>query len=173
MVSKIRAVLSGYVITAPKKAEASNLYNKSRFGEPIEKEIHYSFVEALYLLEKKILNVYDKKKKIKKEHLIKKAKKEKDFLIKYAVFKDMRERGYIIKTALKFGADFRVYDRGIKPGQDHAKWILYPIHENAKLTWHDFSAKNRIAHSTKKKLLLGIVDNEGDVSYWESSWIRP
>jgi tRNA-intron endonuclease len=41
------------------------------------------------------------------------------------------------------------------------------------MTWHDFSAKNRIAHSTKKNLLIAIVDEEGDVSYYEVSWKRP
>lgn len=172
---KIKAKLAGHIVITEKSNQAANLYSKSRFGEPEGKEIYYSFTEALYLLEKKKLEIFDKKdKKLKKEDFIKKAKnKEKDFLIKYVVFKDMRDRGYIIKTALKFGADFRVYDRGVKPGQDHAKWILSPTHESQKLTWHEFSAKNRVAHSTKKKLLLGIVDNEGDVSYWESSWTRP
>jgi tRNA-intron endonuclease len=78
-----------------------------------------------------------------------------------------------VKTALKFGADFRVYERGIKPGQDHAKWILYPVNEGGTLTWHDFSAKNRVAHSTRKKLLIGAVDTEGDVTYWQVNWVRP
>jgi len=170
---KIKAKLEGKIVTTEKANQAASLYDKSRFGEPIEKEIHYSLVEALYLVETKKMDIYYKDKKMSKVDLIKKAKKEKDFLIKYRAFKDMRNRGYIVKTALKFGADFRVYDRGIKPGQDHAKWILYPVHENTKLTWHEFSAKNRVAHSTKKKLLLGVVDSEGDVSYWESNWIRP
>ena len=98
---------------------------------------------------------------------------DKNFLIKYAVFKDIRDRGYIIKTALKFGADFRVYERGIKPGKGHAKWVLYPVSESDDFTWHDFSAKNRVAHSTKKKLLVGVVDNEMDVTYYEIGWVRP
>jgi tRNA-intron endonuclease len=85
----------------------------------------------------------------------------------------MRERGYIVKTALKFGADFRVYDRGVKPGEDHARWILYPVKEGSTLTWHDFSAKNRVAHSTKKRLLIGVVDEENDVTYYEIKWVRP
>ncbi|MBU1252016.1 MAG: tRNA-intron lyase, partial [Nanoarchaeota archaeon] len=38
---------------------------------------------------------------------------------------------------------------------------------------HDFSAKNRVAHSTKKNLLLAIVDEEGDVSYYEVRWVKP
>jgi tRNA splicing endonuclease len=41
------------------------------------------------------------------------------------------------------------------------------------MTWHEFSAKNRVAHSTKKHLMIGVVDDEGDVSYWEVRWLRP
>ncbi|MBU3941057.1 MAG: tRNA-intron lyase, partial [Nanoarchaeota archaeon] len=50
---------------------------------------------------------------------------------------------------------------------------LYAIHEGASLTWHEFSAKNRVAHSTKKNLLIGIVDEENDVTYYEVKWVRP
>ncbi|MBN2112323.1 tRNA-intron lyase, partial [Candidatus Woesearchaeota archaeon] len=132
-------------------------------------------LEALYLLDKGKISVQDsKKKKIKKDDFLKKAqRKDKNFWIRYCVFKDIRNRGYIIKTALKFGADFRVYDRGVKPGEDHARWIVYPVHEGTSLTWYEFSAKNRVAHSTKKRLLVGVVDEEGDVTYWEIKWMRP
>ena len=108
------------------------------------------------------------------ESYLRRARKvEPNFWVRYCVFKDMRNRGYIIKTALKFGADFRVYDRGVKPGEDHARWIVYPVNEGSTLTWHEFSAKNRVAHSTKKRLLMGIVDAEGDVTYYEIKWMRP
>lgn len=85
----------------------------------------------------------------------------------------MRDRGYTIKTALKFGAEFRVYDKGKKPGEEHARWILYPVRESDMLTWHEFAAKNRVAHSTKKNLLIGIVDEENDTTYYEIRWVKP
>tara|TARA_Y100000034_G_C6863229_1_gene393142 strand:- start:908 stop:1435 length:528 start_codon:yes stop_codon:yes gene_type:complete len=155
--------------------EARDLYSQSRFGEIVEGKVELSFYEALYLLEKKKVKIVDyRNKELDTQSLIKKAQKNKhDFLTKYTVFKDMRNRGYIVKTALKFGADFRVYDRGIKPGEDHAKWVLFPVHEGNTLTWHEFAAKNRVAHSTRKKLLIGAVDDEGDTTYWEISWKRP
>lgn len=155
--------------------ETRALYDQSRFGEPYENKIQYSLVEAMYLLEKGKLKVYDKKnKEISPDKFMKKATEiAAKFWVRYCVYKDMRLRGYIVKTALKFGADFRVYDRGIKPGEDHARWILYPVHETEMFSWYEFSAKNRVAHSTRKRLLIGCVDEEGDVTYWELSWIRP
>ena len=98
---------------------------------------------------------------------------DKKLQIKYPVFRDLRNKGYIIKTALKFGAEFRVYEKGAKPGEEHAKWIVFTDNEANKISWHDFSAKNRVAHSTKKNLLLAIVDEEGDVTYYEVKWMKP
>ena len=151
-----------------------SLHSQSRFGEKKSGKIIYSIFEALYLLEKSKMEITYKKKKLKFDSLLSEAReKDKNVKTKYIVFKNMRDRGFIIKTALKFGADFRVYDRGVKPGQDHARWILYPVSENSGLTWHDFSAKNRVAHSTKKNLLIAIVDEEEDVTYYEVRWIKP
>jgi tRNA-intron endonuclease len=173
---KVKSVFARERVITEDSGEAKELYNQSRFGSMLEDgKVQLSLFEALYLLEKKKLNIVDyKNKKIKFDDFLKKAQKiEKDFWIKYSVFKDMRDRGYIVKTALKFGADFRVYDRGVKPGEDHAKWIVYPVHEGDTLKWHEFSAKNRVAHSTRKKLLIGVVDAENDVTYYEIRWTRP
>lgn len=154
--------------------EAKELYGQSRFGESKDGKILYSLVEVLYLLEKDKVDVIEKNKKLTVKEFTKKAiKYEPNFLVRYVVFKDMRNRGYIVKTALKFGADFRVYDRGVKPGEDHAKWVLYPVRENNVLTWYEFSAKNRVAHSTRKRLLVAVVDEENDVTYYSISWTRP
>ncbi len=156
--------------------EARELYNQNRYGAVTEdNKIQLSLIEALYLFDKKRIELVDgKNKKIKYDEFLRKAKKlEPNLWIRYCVFKDIRNRGYVIKTALKFGADFRVYDRGVKPGEDHARWVVYPVHEGEHMTWYEFAAKNRVAHSTKKRLLIGIVDDEGDVTYYEIRWLRP
>ena len=154
---------------------ARELFNKSRYGALKENKLVISLLEALYLLSKEKIVVLDKRgKEIDFETLFRKAKKyEPDIKIRYPVFKDLRERGYVVKTALKFGADFRVYDRGIKPGEDHARWVVYAVYESDKQTWFEFSSKSRVAHSTRKNLLIGVVDAEEDVTYYEVSWVRP
>ena len=156
--------------------EARELYNKSRFGKVLDDgKVQLSLLEGLYLIEKGKIRVKDRRGQVyTTKRFIRKARAiEPNFWTRYCVFSDMRNRGYIIKTALKFGADFRVYDRGVKPGEDHAKWIVYPVHEASSITWYEFAAKNRVAHSTKKRLLIGIVDDESDVTYYEIAWKRP
>lgn len=172
----IKALFEDEIILTESSDLAKDLFEKSRFGTLLQDgRVQLSLLEACYLVEKQRIEVFSAvNKPISFDKLIKKAKRHnKEFWIKYVVFRDIRNRGYIIKTALKFGAEFRVYDRGIKPGEDHAKWVVFPVHEAYSLTWQEFAAKNRVAHSTKKKLLIGVVDDEGDVSYWECRWIKP
>jgi len=175
-IKKIRTDLLSDKVVTENSNEVRELYNQSRYGIMLENgRVQLSLIEALYLIEKNKIDVYkSKNKKAEFNEFIKKANKlEPNFWIRYCVFKDIRNRGYIIKTALKFGADFRVYDRGVKPGEDHARWVVYPVYEGNTLTWYEFAAKNRVAHSTRKRLLIGVVDDENDVSYWEVRWMRP
>ena len=175
MEDKITAMLVDGQVIAPACDLTRDLYDKSRFGEPSGKcNFVYALVEGLLLMEKGKFDIVEKKKPLDFNQFIKKVKKiEQSFWTRYCVFKDLRKRGYIVKTALKFGADFRVYDRGVKPGEDHAKWVVFPVPEASTFSWHEFTAKNRVAHSTRKKLLLGIVDAESSVTYYETAWKRP
>ncbi len=171
----VKSMLAGERVLTEDSDLARELFNQSRYGTMLEGgKVQMSLIEALYLLEKGKLEVKSGKKNLKFEDLLKKAEKiEPNVYVRYMVYKDLRNRGYIVKTALKFGADFRVYDRGVKPGEDHAKWIVYPVHESAVMTWYEFAAKNRVAHSTKKRLLLAIVDEELDTTFYEVKWTRP
>lgn len=173
---KIKADFNDDRVLTEISDQARELYNQSRYGTMLENgKLQISLIEALYLIEKNKLAIFkSKNKELTSEEFIKKARKmEPNFWVRYCVFKDIRNRGYIIKTALKFGADFRVYDRGVKPGEDHARWIIYPVYEANTLTWYEFAAKNRVAHSTRKRILIAVVDEENDVSYWEVRWMRP
>lgn len=171
---KIPAHIIGQTIST-NESEAFSLFKKSQFGQPVGQKIHYTLSEALYLTEKNKIQVLQKNKILNFNELLNKLKKiDSRIQLKYPVFKDLRDKGYIVKTALKFGADFRVYSKGVKVGQkgEHSKWVVFCEHESNKFSWHEFSAKNRVAHSTKKKLLIAILDEEGDVSYYEVGWIR-
>ncbi len=152
---------------------AFSLYEKSRLGEKKGRKVEYSSVEGLYLVSCGKMSVVVSGKELSEEKLMARLRrKDKKIEIKFDVFSDLRKKGYIVKTALKFGAEFRVYDKGVKPGKGHARWILYTVRESDKIEWHDFAAKNRIAHSTKKNLLIGIVDEEGGIVYYEVGWVK-
>ena len=168
----IKAYQSGNRITSTSE-EAFSFQQKSLLGEKHNNKIEYSPVEALYLISKNKMHLSSGKKEISFDALLKKIKRtDKKIETKFAVFSDLRKKGYIVKTALKFGAEFRVYEKGVKPGTDHARWLVHCVRENDVLNWHEFAARNRVAHSTKKNLLIGIVDEEEDVLYYEIKWMK-
>jgi tRNA-intron endonuclease len=170
---KIKANFISEKITS-NTSEAKNLFDTKRFGEKKENKIFYSLSEAIFLVQNRKMDIIDSKDKlITKEEILKKFQKlDKKINLKSIVFNDLRKKGHIVKTALKFGADFRVYEKGKKVEKSHSKWLVFTASESQRLTWQDFSAKTRIAHSTKKNLLIAIVDEENSISYYEIIWMK-
>jgi len=169
----INAYISGNRITSNSES-AFSLYEKSAFGEKISGKVEYIPSEALFLQEKGILNISSGKKVLSFNETIKKLKKlDKNVETKFIVYSDLRNKGYIPKTALKFGADFRVYGKGSRPKAAHAPWLLTIALASQPLKWHDFSSRIRISHSTKKKLLIAVIDEESSISYYQAEWFKP
>jgi tRNA-intron endonuclease len=147
------------------RKEAIALANESFFGELKEGKVIYSLFEVLYLLEKGKAEIIEDEKQINIKSLLKKIKN----LEEYIVFKDLRNKGRVVKEGLKFGADFRVYDKGKKPGKDHASHLIF-VTKDKSIIIREMTAKARIANTTNKSLLLAIVDNEEDVNYYQINW---
>ena len=149
---------------------SSALFNRSAFGV-LNKQggVELSSEESLYLVENKKVDVGISFDNLRRRF----NRSNKNFDERYSVFRDLRTRGYVIKSGLKFGCDFRVYDKGSRPGKAHAKWLVFSTKENAKSSWKEMSGMARVANSTKKNVLVGIVDSENGVSYFEVSWRRP
>ena len=135
--------------------KAITLAKNKKLGEIKQGRVIYSKYEALYLIENK------------KAESKKKIKLNKQQQNNYLVFKDLRKKGYIIKTGLKFGTEFRVYKKKDK----HSNWLVEVI--DKKINLKDFISKNRIAHSIGKKFLLAIVDSQKDITYYEVGWKKP
>ncbi|MCL5786606.1 MAG: tRNA-intron lyase [Candidatus Marsarchaeota archaeon] len=85
----------------------------------------------------------------------------KDFLKLYSVYKDWREKGYVIKTGFKFGTHFRVYFPGAKPtnttnGWTHSKHVIQVFPKDAKMLISEWARAIRVAHSVRKTFILAI-----------------
>ena len=148
--------------------KAFELNSSKNLGEKSQGKIVYSDLEAFYLVESGKAELI-KNKPLTEEQALTLFTKKKDFLTNYDVFKALKNKGYIVKNGSKFGAEFRIYENNIKT---HAKWLVYPIKQSEKSNWNEFISKNRIAHSTAKKLLLAIVDAEDNVLFYEIDWIK-
>ena len=138
--------------------EANRIYNKGAYGKFHGKKLYLNLIEACYLIEKGRLEGNFK-------NFIEHAtKNEKDFEIKYLVYRDLRERGYI----LTIDNHFYLYERGKRPPSPPS-YIVMPISERA------IFSINRLAkwlQEIEKKLMIGIVDEEGDLTYYIAKFFK-
>lgn len=146
--------------------KAFQLENSKKLGELSNGKVIYSSFEAYFLFENNSCEIIKNKKLSSKELTGFFSRRDRDFMIKYLVFRHLRVKGLVVKTGAKFGSEFRVYEKG----KNHAKWLVYAIRQSEKLNPVDFISKSRIAHSTGKKILLAIVDSEEKIIFYEIEW---
>ncbi len=138
------------------------------FGEEKKDAFVLAPYEALYLVEKGKLEVEENGKALSAEELRSRFQEaDPNFHIKYVVYKDVRERGYVIKTGFKFGGHFRVYPRGKKPGEAHTKFVIWVIPEERLLSPEEIARFVRLARNIRTTALLAFVDAEDDVVYYK------
>ncbi|MBR9680630.1 MAG: tRNA-intron lyase, partial [Candidatus Altiarchaeota archaeon] len=138
------------------------------FGENTNSGIWLFPEEVLYLAEKNKVLV-KKKSKITLESVRRYLSKNNEgFMQRYFVYRDLRDKGFVVKAGSKYGADFRIYDKGVKPtkgAREHSKYLIWVLSEDDFLEMKNLIGINRVSHSVKKRLLLAIIDKENDVTY--------
>jgi len=163
--------LSGDLVIV-REGNIAKIHEKSHYGNMTEDGLELSLIEALYLLEKGKLEVNIDSNDVTIEKLIKLIRGQGSFT-NYIVFKDLRNRGYIVKTGFKYGSEFRLYERGKSPGEGHSNYLVKVASENSKFMMSDLSSYVRVAHGVNKKLLFAVVDDENDITYYNVEWTRP
>lgn len=162
-------------------SDAEEIHSDLYYGKFVDDYLRLSLVEALHLVEREELDIEveeDSKDKEELLHLF--SDIDEDFEHKYAVYTDLRERGYVVKTGFKFGAHFRVYPRGVNPYKDgpkedreHTKWIVHAVPENYNQDYQDMARAVRLAQNIRAKMLWGVVDTENQVTYFEVERATP
>jgi tRNA-intron endonuclease len=114
--------------------------------------------ETRYLMENGALEVANH---TKNEILNLANRRRSDFSKLYAVYKDWRSKGYVVKTGFKFGTHFRIYFPGAKPIREESSWIhskhvLHVFPRDAKLLISEWARAIRVAHSVRKTFILAI-----------------
>ncbi len=162
--------LSGDRVFSETKKAINQFYNKRYFGEVVNGKLFLSLIEAAYLLEKGKIRVFDNDRDLSLRDIFNLGrKKDEQFDLKFLVYRDLRDRGYIVKTALKFGSHFRVYRKGM---DEHAQWLIWVVSENQKMFPNDLTARVRVAHGVRKTMVLAVVDEDNDVVYYSIQRIK-
>jgi tRNA-intron endonuclease len=126
-------------------------------------------MEGLYLLEIKKITIYKKKKKIIAKEMVDICKKEyHDFDKKYLVYKNFRDKGYIINPGIKFGCDFAVYEKG--PGIDHAPFLIQVYNRSDHISSTAIVLAGRLATSVRKQFILAIPKGKDKIDFLALDW---
>ena len=149
-----------------------DLFGREFFGKPFGPALQLSFVEVLYLLNKKSISLIDKNENMVSKNKFLKITKidQPDILSHFKVFKDLKEKGLVIKTGFKFGTHFRVYTS--HPDNIHAEYLVHVVEKNFKSVWAEFSRAVRLAHSVNKEIIFTRVLKD-DIQYICFGRLRP
>ena len=159
--------------------ESRDLFRNGYFGKPIgipkpnPDEINVPLIldlmEGCYLLEISKIKIYRDKKKVSLEELVKICREEyHNFDKKYLVYKDFREKDYVVNPGIKFGCDFAVYNRG--PGIDHAPYLIQVYNKSDSISSTGVVLAGRLASSVKKQFILAIPSGKSSVDYLALDW---
>jgi len=164
-------LLQNRLIVYDKKLSSQLLKNEF-FGKPFGETLQLSFVEALYLLQKDVLEIQTiDGKRLSRErcvHLM--QKQQPDILQRLQVFQDLKKRGLLVKTGFKFGAHFRAYST--HPEITHAEYLIHVVEKGFRSIWAEVSRAVRLAHSVNKEFLFACIDGD-TIEYVRFGRLRP
>ena len=126
-------------------------------------------MEGYYLLQKSIISIYKVKKKITETEMLEICRNEyHNFDKKFLVYKNFRDKGYIINPGIKFGCDFAVYQKG--PGIDHAPYLVQVYNTTDFISSTGVVLAGRLATTVRKQFILAIPHGKDDVNYLALDW---
>lgn len=160
------AILSGTKALVADQDLKSQLIEKG-YGEQEGSALALSLIEAAHLLKKEKLKVKKGRKSLDYDGFLAYCcEKEDDFFNKHIVYSDLRDRGMVVRTGLKFGTDFRLYDRGAKVGKAHSKYLVHVVAEEYTCSFPEMAGRLRLAKNVNKDMIYAVVDEESDITYY-------
>jgi len=147
--------------------EANSIYNKGYYGTPGNGLLTCDLYDALYLLETEKILIYKGRKKMGVNDIYNIMPLFIPYsTLKYLVYRDIRKRGIVVKARNDF-LDFNVLPRGGNPRKTPSKYWVKVYSERWTFSLEEVVNLTEIAKSAKKSLLIGVIDEEGDPTYYK------
>ena len=158
--------------------DSQKLFSSGYYGKPIGmskpkiEEINVplilDLIEGYYLHQKSKVSITKMKKKVTEKKMLEICRQEyHNFDKKYIVYKNFRDKGYIVNPGIKFGCDFAVYQKG--PGIDHAPFLVQVYNKSDAMTSTGVVLAGRLARTVRKQFILAIPSGK-DVDYLALDW---
>ncbi len=140
--------------------EGRTLYEQGGYGRLEGTDLRLSPEEALYLMERGKIAVKD----FTFDALLGLFAGQPNFVRRYLVYRDIRERGYVVQPGPH---DFRVFRRGHKPGAGRSQYLIRVLSERDLIVFEHLDEEVLAAANMRKQYLLAIVDDEDELTYYE------
>ena len=162
----VSGVVSGVSMMA--RAGAGSWLETGWFGKRLDTHhVILSPVEVYYLLKKGWIRMDQENPIVSEEYLDRAREEDTEIREKAAVYTDLRDRGLVPRTGYKFGHHFRVY----VAGKTHSDLLVHAVPTNVVLPMSSISRSVRLAHSVKKKMLFGRIQDTG-IRYIEFARVK-
>ena len=142
------------------------LYEQSGFGRPLKEGVRLSPVEAVYLLYRGRIEIPG----FEFDSLLVHFSKDPHFLRSFMVYRDLRERGYVVQTGPQ---DFRVFRRGEKPGKGESLYMVRVLSERDLIDFTEVRHDVQATANMRKLHVLAVVDDEFELTYYEVKIQKP
>jgi tRNA-intron endonuclease len=137
------------------------------YGEIENNKLILKFFESLYLLYSNRLILKKGKKKIDFGGLMNICQKQNsEALTKFLIYRDLRNRGYVVKDGFGFGSDFRVYERG-HFGEKGAKFLVFGLNEGQQEKMGHLQKKIEQITQMGKEPIIAVIERRGEVIYYK------
>jgi len=174
----IGELLGGFKVVVWNRDHANQLYSTGFYGRPIgdprprkgvDPPLVLDLIEAYYLAQRRALRVLQGGRELTAPEVAEAARGFQGFQEKSRVYKELRDKGYVVTPGLKYGCDFAVYEHG--PGIDHAPYLVDVAKPGTPLTATQILRTGRLATTVRKAFVLAVVDQ--GVDFVEFNWWRP
>ncbi len=148
--------------------EATVLYEQNGYGR-IEKDgrLRLDPSEALYLIARGKIDLEG----YTFDSLLAECTKTPLFLRNFIVYRDIRERGYVITVGASVKdttlAAFRIFPRGQRPGKGNSKFLLRVHSERDLIDFSSLIHEAKAAINMRKQFVLAVLDDEHEITYYE------
>ncbi|MEI8330727.1 MAG: tRNA-intron lyase [Methanomicrobiales archaeon] len=154
----MKAIFDGTAVRVGKDGRV--LYEQSGYGRLEKDGVKLSHQEALYLLHRQKITLEN----FTFDSLFSEFASECNFLRSFLVYRDLRERGYVVQTGPH---DFRVFRRGEKPGTGESLYLVRVLSERDPILFTKLIEEVVASRNMRKQYVLAVVDDEEELTYYE------
>ncbi|TET80190.1 MAG: tRNA-intron lyase [Candidatus Heimdallarchaeota archaeon] len=152
--------------------EGNSIYSQGWFGKHTKSgNVKLSPYETVLLLERKKIDVISENETSLplSDVVAYFSNKIPDFLVRFLLYKDLRNRGYVVKEHSETGKYFELYERGATPNNAKHLALVVTMVEGVLFDIDDIDQIVSQAKEISKQLIFAVIDSLGDVSYYSVS----